>query len=195
MKGKIMNYLSKRSFIGMMALAVLAFSTTISLAAPPTEASLIANLASPKEGIVIDALSGLEKNYPTSTNAFPAMKKLLPDPRIKVARKSARVLGVLHAPVDETDITNICALLKSTDLDTITDGLKALRGLDAPSAVPEITPLLNHPNSHIVRDACRTLAVIGDKSLIPQIEPLLKNPEPAVQKDAQDAIVALKAKP
>jgi HEAT repeat protein len=73
--------------------------------------------------------------------------------------------------------------------------LKALRGLDAPSAVPEITPLLNHPNSHIVRDACRTLAVIGDKSLIPQIEPLLKNPEPAVQKDAQDAIVALKAKP
>jgi hypothetical protein len=31
--------------------------------------------------------------------------------------------------------------------------------------------------------------------VIPQIEPLLKSPEPAVQKDAQDAIVALKAKP
>jgi hypothetical protein len=61
--------------------------------------------------------------------------------------------------------------------------------------VPDIKPLLNHANSHIIRDACRTLAVIGNKDVIPKIEPLLKNPEPAVQKDAQDAIVALKAKP
>lgn len=190
-----MNYLSKRTFIGTLALAALAFSTTISPAAPPTEASLIASLSLPKEGTVTSALQGLEKNYPTSTNAFPQMKKLLADPRIAVARKAARVLGVLHAPVDQTDIANICKLLRSPDVDTITDGLKALRGLDAPSAVPEITPLLTHPNSHIVRDACRTLAVIGNKSVIPQIEPLLKSPEPAVQKDAQDAIMALKAKP
>lgn len=190
-----MNYISKRSLVGMLALAVLAFSQTISSAAPPTEAALIANLASPKEGTVTSALQSLEKEYPTSTNAFPTMKKLLTDPRDKVARKAARVLGSLHAPVDATDIKNICALLKSTDLDTITDGLKALRGLDAPSAVPDIVPLLDHANSHIVRDACRTLAVIGNKDLIPKIEPLLKSPDKAIQKDAQDAIVALKAKP
>jgi len=190
-----MNYLSKRVFIGLLALAAMAFSPTVTSAAPPTEAALIADLASPKEGTVTSALQGLEKNYPTSTTAFPTIKKLLADPRNKVARKAARVLGSLHAPVDATDIKNIDALLKSTDVDTITDGLKALRGLDAPSAVPDIVPLLNHSNSHIIRDACRTLAVIGNKDLIPKIEPLLKNPEPAVQKDAQDAIVALKAKP
>src|SRR5438128_2264235 len=133
-----MKCLSKLGVIGMLAFAALAFSPTIASAAPPTEAALIADLASPKEGKVTDALSGLEKNYPLSTNGFSAMKKLLADPRNKVARKAARVLGALHAPVDQTDIKNICALLKSTDLDTITDGLKALRGLDAPSAVPEI---------------------------------------------------------
>ena len=122
------------------------------------------------------------------------MKKLLTDPRLKVQRKAARVLGVLHAPVDQTDINNICTLLKSTNTDTITDGLKALRGLTAPSAVPDILPLLDHSNSHIIRDACRTLAVLGNKDLIPKIEPLLKNPQPAVQKDAQDAIMALRSK-
>jgi HEAT repeat protein len=189
-----MNYSCKRSLIGMLALTVLAFSTIISSAAPPSEASLIADLGSPKEGKVTDALQHLEKDYPTSTNAFSAIEKLLADPRLKVQRKAARVLGSLHAPVSETDISSICTLLKSTDLDTITDGLKALRGLNAPSAVPDILPLLKHANSHIVRDACRTLAVLGNKDIIPQLELLLKSSEPAVQKDAQDAIVALRAK-
>jgi len=189
-----MNYLSKRSLLGMLTLAVLAFSQMISTAAPPSEETLITDLASPKAGKVTDALQDLEKHYPTSTNAFSTIKKLLSDPRIKVQRKAARVLGSLHAPVDQTDIGNICALLKSTDANTVQDGLRALRGLDAPSAVPEILPLLNHSSPFVIRDACRTLAVIGNKNVIPQIEPLLKSQEPAIQKDAQDAIVALKAK-
>jgi HEAT repeat protein len=187
------NY-CKQSLLAALVVAVLAFSQTVSSAAPPSEASLIADLASPKEGIVTDALQGLEKNYPTSTNAFSTIKKLLTDPRLKVQRKAARVLGSLHAPVDQADIKSICTLLKSSDPATLTDGLKALRGLNAPSAVPAILPLLNHSNPHIIRDACRTLAVLGNKDLIPQIEPLLKNPDPAVQKDAQDAIAALRSK-
>jgi HEAT repeat protein len=190
-----MNYLSKRSFIGTLAIAVLALSQMISSAAPASEASLIADLASPKEGTVVDALAKLEKEYPTSTNSFSTMKKLLTDPRPKVARKAARVLGVLHAPVDQTDIDNICALLKSPDADEVTDGLKALRGLNAPSAVPQILPVLKSSTPNLVRDACRTLAVLGDKSVIPSIEPLLKDPNTKVQKDAQDAIFTLKAKP
>ena len=189
-----MNYLSKLGFIGMLALAVLAFSPTISSAAPPAEASLIADLASPKEGTVTDALAKLEKSYPLSTNAFPAMKKLLADPRNKVARKAARVLGVLHAPVNETDIKNICELLKASDKREVMDGLISLRGLKAQSAIPQIIPLLDNADSNIKRDSCRTLAVLGDKSLIPKIQPLLTYPDLAVQKDAADAIGILKEK-
>jgi HEAT repeat protein len=190
-----MKYLSKRSFIGTLAVAVLALSQTISSAAPASEAELIANLASPKEGVVTESLQKIEKEYPTSTTALPTIKKLLTDPRPKVARKAARVLGSIHASVDQTDIDNICALLKSPDADEVTDGLKALRGLNAPSAVPQILPVLKSPTPNLVRDACRTLAVLGDKSVIPSIEPLLQDPNPKVQKDAQDAIFALKAKP
>lgn len=190
-----MNYLSKRSLMGMLTLTTLAFSQMISTAAPPSEETLIANLASPKEGVVADALQGLEKNYPASTNGFAAMKKLLADPRPKVQIKAARVLGILHAPVDLVDISNICVMLKSADAGVVTAALKSLRGLNAPAAVPEILPVLKSHTPNLVRDACRTLAVLGDKSVIPSIEPLLQNPNPKVQMDAQDAIFALKAKP
>jgi HEAT repeat protein len=183
-----------RGLITMSVLTVLALSLSTLLAAP-SEDKLIADLGSPNAGTVISALANIESHYPTGTNAFPAMKKLLTDPRPKVMRKAARVLGVLHAPVDKTDIANICVLLKSNDADTLTDGLKSLRGLNAPQAVPDILPLLDFPNSHIKRDACRTLAVLGNRDLIPKIEPLLKDPEPAVQKDANNAIVALRLKP
>lgn len=185
----------KCRFIGMLAVAMLSLSPVNLLAGPVTEEKLIADLASPKEGVVLDALQKLEKQFPTTTTALPTMKKLLVDPRVKVHRKAARVLGMLHAPVDETDIKNICALLKTSDAEDATAGLKALRGLAAPSAVPEILPLLKSPAPNVVRDACRTLAVLGDKSVIPSIEPLLKDPNPKVHKDAQDAIFALKAKP
>jgi HEAT repeat protein len=192
-----MNKLYRRSFIGMLVLAVLV--TTLSplllqAGSSKTEDELIADLASPKVRVVTTALQQLEKNYPTGTKALPAIKKLLTDPRPAVARKAARVLGAINADVDSTDIQNICMLLKSADVDTVIDGLKALRGLKAQSAIPEILPLLKNANKNVIRDSCRTLAVLGDSSLIPSIKPLLTYPDLAVQKDAADAISILKEK-
>ena len=181
----------KRSFIGAL---VLALFTAASTAMAATEDQLIAALASPNETKVTDALLKLEKQYPTSTKAFPTMKKLLKDPRVKVRRKAARVLGVLHAEVDQENIKDICALLKASDPQEVMDGLKALRGLKATAVVPEITPFLKHSNPGVIRDACRTLAVLGNKDLIPSIEPLLNHANAAVKKDAQDAIYLLRAK-
>jgi HEAT repeat protein len=181
----------------MLVLAVLATTLTPLLlqARPPkTEDELITDLASPKDNVVISALQNIEKTYPTTTKALPAMKKLLTDPRLKVQRKAARVLGAINADVDSTDIQNICTLLKSTDVDTIIDGLKALRGLKAQSAIPEILPLLKNANKNVIRDSMRTLAVLGDSSLIPSIKPLLTYPDLGVQKDAADAISILKEK-
>ena len=164
------------------------------LAKDKTEDQLIQELSSPDAGKVTDALLQLEKKFPTSTKAFPTIKGLLHDPRPKVQRKAARVLGALHADVSSEDVKAICGLLKAGDVETITDGLKALRGLRAPEAIPEITPFLNHSNTHLVRDACRTLAALGKQDLIPSIEPLLNHAEPAVRKDAQDAIATLRSK-
>ena len=161
---------------------------------PKTEVQLIQALGSKDSATVVFALGKLEDGFPSSTNAFPKMKELLTDPREKVRRKAARVLGVLHAEVDENNIKAIAALLKSSDNGEVTDGLKALRGLKAPQAVPEITPLLKHSNEHLIRDACRTLAVLGNKDLIPSIEPLLKHKDPEVKKDAHNAITALRSK-
>ncbi|HVU26410.1 MAG TPA: HEAT repeat domain-containing protein [Verrucomicrobiae bacterium] len=175
-------------------LLALAGFTLPAFAAEKSEDQLITDLSSPKESVVTSALQHLEKQYPTSTKALPAIKKLLGDSRDKVARKAARVLGSLHAQVSADDVAAICKLLKSSDTDTVIDGLKSLRGLNATSAVPEIVPLLKNPTVNIVRDACRTLAVLGDKSTIPSIEPLLKSSDPKIQKDAMDAIDALKRK-
>ena len=177
------------------ALMSLVLNTSTPLyAATADEDKLIADLSSPNEQVVTKALMRLEKEYPTSTNAFPAMKKLLTDPRSKVQRKAARILGSLHATVDDSDIKNICSLLKSGDPKTVVDGLMALRGLKAAQAVPEILPCLKSYDPHVIRDACRTLAVLANKDVIPSIEPLLTHPDKAVQKDAQDAIYALRAK-
>jgi HEAT repeat protein len=145
--------------------------------------------------VVTSALQRLEKDYPTGKKAVPTMRRLLTDPRIEVRRKSARVLGVLHAEVDERDITEICKLLKATEPAVIIDGLKSLRGLEAQQAIPEMLPLLKHSHPNVVRDTCRTLAVLGNQDLIPSIEPLLKHPKGDVRKDAHDAIFALRAKP
>ncbi|HEY5296422.1 MAG TPA: HEAT repeat domain-containing protein [Verrucomicrobiae bacterium] len=189
-----MSKIYKRSFIGILVLAILTLALPAFARAKMNEDELIAQLSSSDEKKVYDALQNLEKQYPTSTTDLPAIKKLLTDDRIKVKRKAARVLGVIHADVSESDIAAICTLLKSPDPDTVTDGLKALRGLKAPSAVPEILPVLKNPTPNVVRDACRTLAVLGDKSVVPSLEPLLSSPNPKVQQDAQDAIFALKAK-
>lgn len=193
-EGAIMKSFCKWILAGALMSLVLNLSTPLFAATVVDEGKLITDLSSPNEQVVIKALMRLEKEYPTSTNAFPAMKKLLTDPRSKVQRKAARVLGSLHAAVDDADLKNICSLLKSADPKTVVDGLMALRGLKAAQAVPEILPCLKSSNSHVIRDACRTLAVLANKDVIPSIEPLLTHPDKAVQKDAQDAIYALRAK-
>jgi HEAT repeat protein len=164
-------------------------------AAPKTEAQVLKDLESPKAAVVTRALQQLEKEYPTSTNGFAAMRKLLRDPRPEIKRKSARVMGVLHVPVNDEDIAEVCKLLKASEPAEIIDGLKSLRGLDAPKSVSEIAPLLRHSHPNVIRDACRTLAVLGKKDVIPSIEPLLNHSNAAVRKDAQDAIFVLRAKP
>ena len=175
-----MNNLLKQSFFRVLLLALLTLALP-ALAKDKSESELIQDLALPAAGKVTAALQALEKQYPTSTNALPAIKKLLTDNRLEVRRKAARVLGALHTDVDAADVQAICALLKSGNVAEMTDALKALRGLNAPSAVPELLPLLKNSNSHIVRDACRTLAILGNKDTVAAIEPLLNNPEPAVK--------------
>src|SRR5262249_31327751 len=151
-------------------------------------------LSSRDEDKVTETLLALERHYPTSTKAFPTIKKLLTDSRPKVRRKAARVLGVLHAEVDDQNLKDICAMLKASDMREQMDALISLRGLKAQSTVPEIVPLLKSPTPNVIRDACRTLAVLGNKDLIPSIEPLLTHPDKRVETDAQDAIFKLKAK-
>lgn len=163
-------------------------------AAKKTEEEWIAQLASPDEGKVTSALQGLEKEYPESKTAQAAVIAKLKDPREKVHRKAARVLGAIHAPVDKKVLADITPLLKSPNKDAVIDGLKALRGLESKSTIPEILPLLQNPDENIKRDACRTLAEIGDASLVPKIEPLLNDPNKKVQQDAHDAIAKLKAR-
>jgi len=164
-------------------------------AAPRNEEALLKDLSSRLPVTVVSALKALETEYPRSTNAHAAIKKLLTDKRPAVRRKAARVLGAVHAQVDENDIKNICALLKSSHKYDNEDGLLALRGLNVPQVIPEILPFLKHSNTHLVRDACRALAVLGNKETISAIEPLLNHPEEAVRKDAQNAIAKLRAKP
>jgi len=192
---QVMKTIFKRSVVGALFIAFLALVPSVT-AKEKTEDELIAELESAKETQVVEALLQLEKKHPTSTKGFPKMKSLLNDPRPKVRRKAARVLGALHAEVSDDDIKAICSLLKSTTTEEVIDGLKSLRGLKAPQAVPQITPLLKEPGRHvnIIRDACRTLAVLGNKAVIPEIEPLLNHSNAAIKKDAQDAIYILKSK-
>ena len=172
----------------------LSLSLSPALASKKTEEELIAQLASPDESKVTSALQDLEKQYPESKTAQAAVVSKLKDPREKVQRKAARVLGAIHAPVDKKILADITPLLKSPNKDAVIDGLKALRGLDSKSTVPEMLPLLSNPDENIKRDTCRTLAVVGDASLVPKIEPLLSDPNKKVQDDARDAIAPLKSR-
>ncbi len=187
---------TQRTFLIVLACTLLAAFTFPVHAAKKakTEEETIAELASPKEDVVVDAMLRIEREYPTSAKAIAELKKYLTDQRPKVRRKAARVLGVLHADVTSEEIKSICALLKASDHREIMDGLIALRGLKAAEALPEITPLLQHSHPNVIRDACRTIAVHGNKEHISLIEPLLEHKEKSVKKDAQDAIFALKNK-
>jgi len=191
-----MKKLSKRTFILALACGVFALSTApVHAGKVKTEEELIADLASPKEEVVTSTMLKLEKQFPTSPTAIAAVKKYLGDNRPAVRRKSARVLGAIHADVTSAEIKTICALLKGSEPREVMDGLIALRGLKAAEALPEILPLLQHSDLKVIGDACRTVAVHGDKSNIAAIEPLLKHPNAKVQKEANDAIFILKAKP
>jgi len=192
-----MNTFTKRNFILALTLGAFSFTTLSCTAAPKkelTEDELITELAGPNPDKVANAMLQLEKRFPTSKKGFPAMKNLLTDSREKVRRKAARVLGILHADVNETDLKNITAMFKAINPQETMDVLKSLRGLKAKSTLPEILPLLQNSHLGIVRDAIRTLTILGDKSTIASIEPLLKHADTKVQKDAQDAIFTLKAK-
>lgn len=189
-----MRTMTKRCFVAVLTLVVLASTAVPAWAKAKTEDELITALASPKERTVIKAMQEMEKLYPTSTKCQDALKPFLADSRKPVARKAARVLGVMSAPVSEADLKHIVVFLKSTDKGEIIDGLKALRGLKAQSTIPDIVPLLQNKDKNIIRDSIRTLAVLGDKSLVPTIQPFMDYPDLAVQKDAADALAILKQK-
>jgi HEAT repeat protein len=146
-----------KSLIRVLLLAILAGASPVLMGgegnrptapmAPRTEDQLVHDLESKNAFTVLHALNQLEDRFPSSAKAFSAMKELLKDPRGEVRKKAARVLGAVHADVDQTDIKNICAFLKASDEKEVIDGLKALRGLKAPEAVAEILPLLKHSNT------------------------------------------------
>jgi HEAT repeat protein len=190
----IMKNVGRLFFGAVVGLLMFMAVLPVSARPPKTEDELLAALSSPKDKEVYAALQDLEKQYPTDEKILPPIKGLLADPRPVVRRKAARVLGAIHADVSDADIKSICGLLNAADKHEVMDGLIALRGLKAQSAIPQILPLLDNPDLNIKRDSCRTLAVLGDKSLIPKIKPLLNYPDVAVQKDAADAIDILKEK-
>ena len=166
----------------------------LSAATKHTEAELLQELSSPDEARVYHALQELEKEYPDSQEARTRIIALLKDPRERVHRKAARVLGAIGVHLSDAQIGDVVSLLSSPDKDAVIDGLKALRGLGNKSAAKSIAPLLKNADKNIKRDSCRTLAVLGDKSVIPEIEPLLNDPDKKVQQDAREAIAQLKAK-
>ena len=89
-----MKYLSRGSFAGLIVAGLLAMPLSTH-AGPKTEDQLIAEMDSPSADKVASAMLAIEKEYPTSTKAFPKMKVLLKDNRPKVRRKAARGL---HPP-------------------------------------------------------------------------------------------------
>ena len=200
--------ISQRSVrIGMIFLLAMLTFTPLLLAADKSEDELIQMLKARDYKVVSSALEKLPKLYPDSTNSLPYIRELLKSndvvskekkktvPPNILARKAARALGEYHAALGPDDLKLIYGFLKARDSGEVIDGLKALRGLKAPDAVPEILPLLKDTNEHIIRDSIRTLAALGNKETIPAIEPFLQHSNPAVKKDAQEALAALQAKP
>lgn len=178
----------------LMAVVILGVAVPAWAKPPKTEDEVVSDMSSTNAKVVYGALQTLEKLYPTSGPGLAKTKSLLTDERPVVREKAARVLGALHADVSDADLNNIEKLLDGTAKGEISEGLKALSGLRAKSAIPKILTLLKNPDPFVKRDALRTLAVLGDKSLIPQIQPLTQDPDPRVVKDANDAIFNLNSK-
>jgi HEAT repeat protein len=186
---KIRRYISEGLILSAWLATLIACAST-----RRPESELLRDLDSTSPSVVCDALQALEKEYPNSATARPAIVAKLDDPRERVRRKAARVLGATATRLDDVETAKVVVLLSSRNVDAVLDGLKALRGTANASSVPAIVPLLLHPDRYVKRDACRTLAVIGDKSLVPAIEPLLGNPDHEVAEDARVAITRLQGK-
>lgn len=192
---------------------------SLSSQASPTESDYLEMLHSGDFQKMKEALHSLPLRYPNSTNAIAAIKQMLHNshevsvteicttpgkstvsyvrhiPPTMIARLTARALGNYHATATDADLDVIFdQLIGSHVTDTAMDGLKALRGMNVPQAVPRLLPLLEDGNKHVVQDTLRTLAVLGDESLIPRIEPLIHSPIIYVAGDARDAINKLKMK-
>src|SRR5258708_23504187 len=103
-----------RTFALCLLLAAISFSFS-ALASKKTEQEWIAQLSSSDEGKVTSALQGLEKEYPESPTARAKIASMLKDPREKVQRKAARVLGAIHAKVDAKVLAGVTPLLHSTE--------------------------------------------------------------------------------
>lgn len=200
-------------------LFVFVVIVSLSSQASPTESDYLEMLHSGDFQKMKEALHSLPLHYPNSANAIAAIKQMLHNshevsvteicttpgkppvsyvrhiPPTMIARLTARALGNYHATATDADLDVIFdQLIGSHVTDTAMDGLKALRGMDAPQAVPRLLPLLEDGNKHVVQDTLRTLAVLGDESLIPRIEPLIHSHIIYVAGDARDAIKKLKAK-
>ena len=112
-----MKQICRFTFIGMSFLALMAGCASTPSNRAETEDALIAKLSSPDESTVISTMTRYKKLYRGSTKAFPALKKLLTDSRLKVKERAAGLLGSFHADVSEEDVKAICALLKEPMLE------------------------------------------------------------------------------
>lgn len=141
-----------------MKKASLALALVLALSLPAwaqkhPEDWLVAQLDSPDGSKVVDAMKELEKQYPESPRAIAKMTELLKDRRDEVKQKAARVLGALHVKLADNTIADVIALLSSPNRGVVINGLKAIRDLNAPAAVPAILPLLQGKDSNVKRDA------------------------------------------
>ena len=171
-----------------------------------TEAELISMLRSTDHQKAIDALDRLPNWYPKSTTAVLEIRQLLGRtvnqrgvPKNILSRKAARALGNYGATLSEDDLKVFVGFIRSSDIDDVMDGLKALRGLkQSPDSerklCAEIVLLLQDKEIHVVRDAIRTLGILGNKDIIPALEPFLKYMRLDVKRDAKEAIAAIQKK-
>lgn len=187
-------------------LAVVLIPLVSQAASKKTEAELLAMLKSPEPQKVIDALDRLPNWYPNSTAAVSEIRGLLATrvsvkgfPPNIITRKAARALGDYGATLSGEDVKAFLALIRSSSVGDVMDGLKALRGLKQPpeseqAIAAEVALLLKDKEIHIVRDAIRTLGTVGNKDTIPALEPFLKHMRLDVKRDAKEAIAALQKK-
>ena len=92
-------------------LLFVTFTTDFKLFGSSSENDVVAALGSTKEGRVLNALQYLEKQPPQSEAILSKVRELLRDPREKIRRKAARVLGILRAAVTQDDLEAIRKML------------------------------------------------------------------------------------